>query len=126
MCADLGPAIDEAFVLQYGERLANGVAGHEEFFSQRVLGGHAAVVGTRVDLLAQHIGDLPRAVRAHSPDRRRLGLRHALTVWAANAARTAAQRPSAHVNRLRRPGPPPTRLLMVRGPPLRHPEPAQI
>jgi hypothetical protein len=124
--ADLGSAIDESFVLQHRERLANGVAGHEEFLGQRTLGGHSAVVDTRVDLLAQHIGDLTRTVRAHSPDRRRLGLRHALTVWAGNAARTAREWPSAHVNRLRRHGPPPTRPLMVRGPPLRHPEPAQI
>ncbi len=96
--ADLWPAIDQAFVLQHGERFANGVAGHEEFLGQRILGRQAVVVDTRVDLLPQHVGDLTRAVRARSPDRRRLGLRHALTVWGGRAARTAAQWPSAQVN----------------------------
>jgi hypothetical protein len=37
--ADLGPAVDQPFVLQDGERLADGVTGDEELCGQRLLGG---------------------------------------------------------------------------------------
>ena len=67
--ADLGSAVDQPLVLQDGERLANGVARHEEFGRQLVFGGQPVGVGIGVDLLAQHVGDAAGAVGPRAPDR---------------------------------------------------------
>ena len=69
----LGPRSIRPSCLENGERLANGVAGDEEFGGQLVLGGQAVGVGAGVDLLAQHVGDPAGTVGAGPPDRRWFG-----------------------------------------------------
>jgi hypothetical protein len=80
--ADLGSAVDQSFVLQCGQRLANGVAGHREFGRQFELTGQPVVVGTGVDLMAQHVGDLTRAISARLANRQWYCFGHAVTLSA--------------------------------------------
>ncbi len=52
MSADFGTMLDQPLVFQNGERLANGVAGQEEFGRQRTFQRQAVGVGADMDLLA--------------------------------------------------------------------------
>jgi hypothetical protein len=74
--SDARPVIDQPLVLQCGERLPNGVAGDEELSCQLLLGGQPVVVEAAVDLVAQHVGNLTRAVGAGPADRQRYGKGH--------------------------------------------------
>ncbi len=72
--AGAGTAVDEAFVLERRERLANGVAGDEELACQVLLGRQSVGVAAGVDLVSQHVGDEARLVGARSADRRRFDM----------------------------------------------------
>ncbi len=102
MRADLGSAVDQPLVFEDGQRLANGIARHEEFGCQLVLARQPAVVGAAVNLVPQHVGDLAGAVRSGAPDRRRFGLRHPITVILHIGCRIAPQKPPARAWSLRR------------------------
>ena len=94
-----GAAVDQALVLEHGERLANGVAGDEELGGQVLLAGQPVGVAAGVDLVAQHVGDLTRLVGARPADRRRFGLTTRETRYEPRKpARSAVNRTSAQVN----------------------------
>jgi hypothetical protein len=77
--ADLGSAVDQTFVLQRGERGANGVARYREVGRQFELTGQPVVVGAGEDLVAQHVGNLASAGGARLANRQRYGCGHVVT-----------------------------------------------
>ena len=76
MCAGLRTPVDQSFVLEDGKRFPDGVTRDEKLCGKPLFGGQPVVIGARVDLVSQHVGDLTSTVGAGPPDGRRFGVRH--------------------------------------------------